>query len=198
VSLDDKFYPEDGTLITRADNALIRAAGKIGEAYQQLTGRSYKDLYKFSMECARHLAVISSIPLNPAGLISAWKFKSMHDNPIYESPLEERMRRKAGGEYGWTGASERLGAVVLLPAAAAGIIYGSMQQFSSGFEQKEIPAYAFYAGLALASLSWLPATFADYLSKADVPKPPEKHGFGRTWDRMKARLPTWEQTPEYV
>ena len=44
MSLENEFYPDDGHLLTRFDNLMIKLVGKIGEAYQHVTGRSYKDL----------------------------------------------------------------------------------------------------------------------------------------------------------
>jgi len=46
MSLENKFYPADGSILTKFDNMMIKTSEKVGGLYQHLTGRSYKDLVK--------------------------------------------------------------------------------------------------------------------------------------------------------
>lgn len=98
MSLDDKFYLDDGSSLNRFDNFMIKSAGKIGEAYQQITGESYKDLVDANFQASRMGFGLSVLGLNPAGIFWGYKSHLRVQNPSYKSPLEEEIFYEAIGK----------------------------------------------------------------------------------------------------
>ena len=97
MSLEDKFYPDDGSYLTRFDNFMIKAAKEVGVLYQNITGDSYKNLasiiYKASSVGFGLSALCGHVLGIPLGMTS---FSSSKQHS-YQTPLEEEIRCEAIG-----------------------------------------------------------------------------------------------------
>jgi len=170
MSLEDKFYPEDGSLLTSFDNSMIKLCGKVGQCYQELTGKSYKNLVKASYLTAiagfglsvtgAHVASLIMLPLCYLGL----------RKPEYESPLEEEIRYESKGGHRKLGKGVRL----LYLVGTAVVLYLNFGFESSSHEESTAFVEYFILTSKLLSLSLIPYAFAEYLTKSDIPKPPKK------------------------
>ena len=183
MSLDDKFYPEDGSALTRADNFLIKSAGKMGEAYQHATGRSYKDLVTSCYKISGYGFALGALGLRVSSLLF-WSISSREQHhPKYQSPLEEEIEKEALGRWKSSGKCIRalqLGACAMLLCLEKPVLDEGIDTHSR---------LLIYAGLGslLEGAAFLPYNFAEYLSKADVPQPPKK----TIWERAKDKLSMW-------
>jgi hypothetical protein len=181
MPLDDQLYPEDGSLLTCLDNLLIKSAGKVGERYQQATGNSYKTLVQESYELAARLGLCSMV------FIPFYQqYMERLQNTRYESPIVEEERYAALGQDRKTGKYRRFVNSMVSIGLFQGFMMMSMLSYLAGRE-------IVMAGAAVSSLSgvsFLISTFADYLSKAELP-PPQVH-FAREPVRATA-LPAEER-----
>ena len=95
MSLEDKFYPDDGSYLTRFDNFMIKAAKEVGVLYQLLTGDSYKNLasiiYKASAVGFGLSALCGHLGVIPLGT-DAFSSSKQHS---YQTPLEEENKFEA-------------------------------------------------------------------------------------------------------
>lgn len=176
MALEDKFYPENGSVLTKLDNFMIKSVGKIGEAYQHLTGRSYKDLVKTSYKLSAAGLGLSTFCLSaPSAIFVLSALKGVY-YPQYESPLEEEIREETEGNHKSIGKAIRTGMLAISPII-----------LSVGLKcmKKHEPIYTCIgAGIAITSASLVPHVFADYLTKANIPEPPKK----TVWERAKEKL----------
>lgn len=186
MSLEDKFYPEDGSVLTRFDNFMIKSAGKVGEAYQHFTGRSYKDLVKtcYKVSTAGFAVAIAGLQFFsfPYAIGSYSEFR----HPKYESPLEEEIRMEAKGEPRKAWKFVRAINLALVPLFSAVVPLGGMTFPFSDEYIEENPAFSAYVkiGAATQAIAFVSYNFAEYLSKSYVPKPP-KH---TVWEKAKMKL----------
>jgi hypothetical protein len=179
MGLEDKFYPDDGTTLTAADNALIRTAGKVGEAYQHLTGRSYNDLVDLSYKITGFLAIGTSF-FNPLlGPFVHYASKDLSKAQRYSSPLEEEIHLEAKNLPTNLGKWVRMMQAIGIPACA--YLFGSI---TYEVRNEHPVTVAVAGGAAAAAIAYVPAIFAQYLSLADIPKPPEKTVFRRIGDTI--------------
>lgn len=182
MALDDKFFPEDGTLLTRFDNFMIRQAKKVGEAYQERTGNSYKDLVKntyFHSSITVFPVFFAGMYLSP--ILSAI-FYSHSKNPDFSTPLEEESRLESRG------ASKKLdkGVRAFSIGVSSILLFGnSLDLYSSNtlYEQTNNLFELFYG------VSFGLHAFADYLSKSGLPKPPKKEAREKAKRRFGIMLP---------
>jgi hypothetical protein len=190
MSLDDKFFPDDGSLINRFDNFCIEQASKVGDFYQEWTGNSYKDLTKSCYKAARDIAVISSLTNPVLGLHAAYIHHIISKNPRYETPLEEEEKHMALGNPKHSG---RFGRTIGLALSAIVIYSGSCILQAS---ESQIESYM-SLGLITTGISFIPAAFSDYLSKSNLPKPPKRTIPTKIKDNLKSLLPEKEPIPVY-
>ncbi|MDP3027656.1 MAG: hypothetical protein Q8N63_08170, partial [Nanoarchaeota archaeon] len=108
MSLKDKFYPEDGSSLTRFDNFMIKSAGKIGEVYQHLTGRSYKDLVNLGYQTAVSGHAIGLLCGRLDALVVGTFPFDKNRNPDYSNgPLEDEIKWEARGYSKYEGKAAR-------------------------------------------------------------------------------------------
>tara|TARA_Y100000310_G_scaffold289862_1_gene316570 strand:+ start:1299 stop:1865 length:567 start_codon:yes stop_codon:yes gene_type:complete len=165
MGLEDKFYPEDGTLLTKVDNSIIKAAGKVGDAYQRVTGRGYEDLVKKSYFAAGCIS-LGTLIFPPMISITRQYFR-FAEKPHFTTPLEEENFNMI------MGLPKNQSRFMRLIVGITGIAATSLGYYFTSTSDNILSYYLsftmFSSGLAL-----IPATFADYLSISDVPKPPKK------------------------
>jgi hypothetical protein len=179
MGLEDKFYPNGGPIIS-LDNAVIWCAGKMGEAYQHLTGRDYTDLETSFRGLSYSLGGVALLTGQDLGGPSVLILSAMYQkNKKYETPLEEIERHKVeGGSESYSPKHARmltfsLGLVVFGGHAVG--IYPLKEETTSEFNT----GGAFIGGaMALTSL-------ADAMTKADIPKPPSKTVFRKAYEGIK-------------
>jgi hypothetical protein len=185
MSLDDKFYPDDGTLLNKFDNYLVRSAGKVGEAYQHMTGKSYKDLVQLSYRAGTIIALpgIAALSVFAALPPIAEKILTLPTAYTYESVLEEELRLEASGM------GRKLGKIArtILPTVAGLSFFVGYSTIKVGISQpkNDISFVELNgAGYFLAGIGMLPTSFGLYLSRAHLPDPPKK----TVWQRMHEGL----------
>lgn len=189
MSLEDKFYPEDGSNLTRFDNFMIKSAGKIGEVYQHATGKSYKE---FSNSCYKTSAggfVLGTLCFQISAPILLLNSISRIKSPNYESPLEEEIRLEA--QYKPRKFNKLCRAAFL--ALAPLIAYTNYDIFVNVIEKNESFLSYFASGGIIYGISLLPFNFAEYLTKADVPKPPKKTILKRAKEKLMSLDPQLPQ-----
>ncbi|MFC1723917.1 PEP-utilizing enzyme [Nanoarchaeota archaeon] len=128
MSLEDKFYPEDGTMIRAFDNWIIKKAGKVGEYYQHMTGRSYRDTVRGVYGAAAVAFGTAAAAGDPiAGTMVFIGLLNMV-NPRIENPLEERLRNDLRFGY------ERMGCYMraMFTCLAASIIIPYVNKLMAG------------------------------------------------------------------
>ncbi|MFZ5955341.1 MAG: hypothetical protein ACOYT4_02850 [Nanoarchaeota archaeon] len=184
MSLEDKFYPDDGSCINKFDNFMIKAAGCVGETYQSVTGDDYKGLVKISFDLASKLSLISIVG-NPVSILSYYLIKSYKENPDFNTPLQEEIKLEA---YGKNKKKHKYARCITLAVSGGLIILGySLHSLNSSlYAQEEIYNIFKITNLAIImeGMSLGIFDFAQYLSKANMPKPPK----GSIWDRTKKKL----------
>ena len=180
MSLEDKFYPEDGTALTAFDNRMIKLCGKVGEAYQWVTGRPYVDLIKacYTSVSVSGVVGMTTNPFTAVNLLTGYLLKR---GICCESPLEEQIRLEACGFGAWERKAGRLLFAALTPVLAYFCVYNFL-----GGEDRNVS----YSNIASGTSNMLFAPFVlgVYLEKAHIPKPPEKHVFARAYDKIKELL----------
>ena len=174
MSLEDTFYPDDGTLINKFDNTIIRTAGKAGEAYQNLTGRHYKSLVKGSFHSAAAGFAVSFMCLNPMAPFGIMYALDDAKRPMLESPLEEETRMETtmhSRTYGKRRRAAIIGTSAILIAiglAAPEIAENlSPQHWDYPNNYRNLVTIGALGNL-FAGLSLLPYAFGHYLSKSRV------------------------------
>ncbi len=182
MGLEDRFYPDDGTLLTRYDNFMIRSAGDIGDIYQECTGKSYRGLVKGSYGLST-LAFLSSAALgNLSGayftLISYTRFSE----PKFQTALEEEIQQEAGGHFK---KGQKI-ARILIPSLGLAIGYYGYSHFTDD------PSFSISSLFDRSCILILPSTFiltfAEYLSLAHLPKPPKKTVFDTLKENISMAL----------
>ncbi len=191
--------------LTRYDNFMTKQVGKVGEIYQQITGRSYKEL-------ARVIYIASAAELSIAGIANyiankydifimdaALMYFALSDsrNPEFKSPIEEESMDEAIGlNKNWSKIQRTLLSIIPLIGLPLNIydrMYGLPEndifEYVKGFE-----GITSFIGMSLYA-------FAKYLSNSNVPKPPENSMVGKAFDRIKSvltHLPNPEPANNYV
>ena len=169
MSLDDKFYPEDGTLLTKFDNYMIEKAGKLGSLYQNLTGKTHREIVGNTY---RKAGIVFGVGFaNPALILYSLGSFGCSSYPQIETPIEEENRLEALGK------SKREGKVArFLKATSCAIvplIIGLVEY--AIVDGGETPISDFLLGTQVVGMSgFIPLTFASYLEKANLPEPPKK------------------------
>ena len=184
MSLEDKFYPDDGSRLTRFDNCMIKTAGKLGGLYQNLTGKSYKNLVKTSYKIAVGGFGLSLIGLRAMSVFFGAYSLSGLLWPDYTSPLEEELRNEATGQHRKLGKVARACGLAIIPIA----FFSSycLLDSKSG-KASSVLKYVEMGGI-VEGLSLIPFNFAEYLTKAEMPNPPEKGWVKETKEKVKEFL----------
>jgi len=169
MGLEDKFRPDDGSKIVKFDNFMIAQAEKIGNLYQDKTGRSYKDLLKAGYSTAA-VAYGSTVIGNPlliffGGPLAIYAGTKAHADK-HKSPLEEELQAEF---IGWDKNRFRKKRVenLVLSTITAGV--GSYMTIVN----QEPKASNFFLALTIAGIGGYMHTFSDYLAKTELP-PPKK------------------------
>lgn len=185
MTLEDKFYPDDGTLLNKFDNFMIKSAGKVGEAYQHVTGNSYKDLVRKSYKAS---LVLSGTALTTTNIQAIWDighlWRSMN-NPDCTTPLEEEIQSE---RYGGNKKQGRINRAFSTAATSffIGMSYMVMKYFVPNYtEEESFKKYIWAPGLLTYTASSAISTFAEYLSKSILPKPPKKKVSEKLTEKMK-------------
>lgn len=181
MGLEDKFYPEDGTYLTKFDNVMIKTAGKIGKLYQNITGKSYKDLVKKSYKTSAYGFGASIIGAHASGMIlGLFSLQGIY-NPQYESPLEEEIKNETIGYPRLMGKLCRISLLAVTPL----VLYGTYKLFFN----KERLSFGTWFGMGglIEGAALIPYNFAEYLTKAQVPEPPKK-GWAKKLKEKLAKL----------
>ena len=193
MSLEDKFYPEDGTLLTKIDTSLIKVAGKLGETYQNITGNSYKTLVKKIYSISSKMYFINSyiFPISTKTQSKIAKEKSK--SPKFESALEEEIRYETMGLDKNIGKKIRLASVAIINAADL----FSAESAYIGFNTDNVSTSTLAILLGISGISRACAeTFyfsAEYMSKANIPEPPKKTIYARAKDKLKLMIPKFPE-----
>lgn len=193
MSLEDKFYPEDGSALTRFDNFMIKSAGKVGDAYQHLTGNSYKDLVKTCYKLSTAGFAMGIAGLQVVSFYFGIASYSGLRHPKFESPLEEEIRMVAEGEPRKAWKFVRALYIGLIPVLAVGSFPESL------VEENPVLFACVKVGVVTQTIALTSYSFAEYLSKSHVPKPPKK----TVWEKAKMKLkelvaPTPEPAHAYL
>jgi len=181
MSLEDRFFPEDGTLLTRYDNFMIRNAGFLGEMYQHCTGKSYVELVKSAYLLSSYGFIVASPIMIPNLVFSLLTYYGSKDPEIL-SPLEEEIKQEARG-YPKKGMKI---ARIILPIVA--ITLGRVAYKTFNDDEASILSKTIASSMLLTSIAIIPWSFAEYLSRADMPDPPKKTIFERAKDKMQISL----------
>ena len=189
MGLEDRFFPDDGSLLTRYDHFMIRSAGNVGKMYQELTGESYKDLVKDSSG----VATLGFLSVGCTGNVVSFLFAGFpyenYISPKFMTPLEEEMDQERRG-FPKNGKKFARLFISFFGLAMAHLGYSHLT------EAKEFSFYTpIYAGYLLFGLSTLPWNFANYLSLAHLPKAPERTIFERAKDTLADMVRMPEQVP---
>lgn len=191
MSLEDKFYPEDGTLATKVDNKIIKVTGKIGEVYQHLTGNSYKKLLSRTYEVAAVSMYVNSIC--PLFYFIGKELHERSKNPKTTTPLEQKMKDKALTDNIHHSRNLRYQMLV----SSIGMMNFELvkhvikpKEYTNGF------MVAFDIGLAFLTIGISAISFTEYLRVADIPKPPPKTVFERAKEKMHSLSESFDPMPE--
>ena len=165
MSLDDKFMPEDGTLITKFDNFMIRQARKIGNLYQEQTGRSYKELTKKCYEQAMYSGILALSCTHPVGLITSILGHHKKERLSFRTPLEEEIDFQSWQKFqkytraSWTCLS-----------------YLNAERFVSSlrYNDQTLLENINTCGWLISTASLGLITLANYLEVSNLPEPPKK------------------------
>lgn len=182
MSLEDKFYPDDESYLTRFDNFMIKAAKEFGVLYQNLTGDSYKNLVKtLNKVSALGFGISALCGHIPLSLLSIINYKQSKTR-TYSTPLEEEIRFEA------LGVERKLGKLVRISTLTFGSV-GAFMGYSNDIDKNNNPfIYFFYLGSMIAGSSFYFSTFADYLSLSDMPNPPDKTLFEKAGEKIRKLL----------
>ena len=180
MGLEDKFYPDDGTAINKFDNLVIYGAATFGEAYQNLTGNFCKDLTTSLYGTANKISKVSMVPGLILGYIASEVCGSAADDAKFETPLEEELRYEARGMPKHFGRYRRLIPPVI--GTFLGIL-GISEIDNGGAIYRVIALGTTGAGASLLTLS-----FAEYLSKTNLPNPPKRSLLQKIRSYMKETL----------
>jgi len=181
MSLEDKFYPEDGSILTKFDNSMIKSSGKIGEAYQHLTGKSYKGLVKNSYKISAIGFGLSLFGLRLSAILFGGLSLAGAYYPDYKSPLEEEIQEES---WGINRKSGKLIRTCMLASAPIIISYGLVLANKDSDENSRLLIYSGLGGI-VEGASLVPYNFAEYLTKADIPEPPKKTIWERAGNKIK-------------
>jgi hypothetical protein len=185
VSLEDQFYPEDGSPLTKLDNILIKSIAQVGKAYQQMTGRSYKDLVKSCYKISTWGFGLTVLGGSPVGFLYGALSYENYSHPDCSSPLEEGIQQEAGGQPKWVPKLLRLTQLsVYMPF----LFLGGNYLLGMDSTKQDFFSYSGAAIFYTTGLSFIPYNIAEYTSKADMPDPPEKTVWKRTGEKLKDLL----------
>lgn len=180
MSLEDKFQPDDGSFLTCFDNTMIHLAGKIGTVYQNVTGRSYKELVKQSYKVASIGIYASVCGFHVEGIPFALLADEYSKRPDFSTPLEEQLKQESKGQN--SSACKLLRMTLLLGSPIASIAYFfNLNQVDESSSQEKI----YYGMGILLTASLIPYSFASYLSKADIPSPPGEGKFQKIKEKYE-------------
>ncbi len=171
MGLEDKFYPPEDSYLTKFDNAMIRTMGRVGEAYQQVTGRSATELLKPFYIIAAAGCVISVPPCNPAALLMGARiYDDYAKNPPAQSPLEEEMQYEAAGQPRYFGKFLRASMLFVY----ASVTLAKYIRDPAVLEQQNSLDRAAEITLPIFAYSLLTFALTDYLAKSNIPTPPKE------------------------
>lgn len=189
MDLEDRFYPDDGTLINKYDNFMIRRAGNIGSIFQECTGESYKEQVKISfgvatmgMACSTLMGCLPSFLYMGPTLDGYLRTKM-------QTPLEEEIDNEMRGFLRKGQKYARVAITLLSPS----MIIPAYFKFSNQEDFSFISS--FYIGFATTGVSMIPWLFGSYLSLAQMPKTPKKTIFERAKDYLLEAFPSPVQVP---
>lgn len=169
MGLEDKFYPEGGPL-TKFDNMMIKSFGKVGEFYQNMTGNESEDLVKKLYGFSHSGFVLGYAALRPSSFLITSIAGKLKENPIIQSPLEEENRLEFEGMHKTGLKLARASFFFVTPA----IMYMSGKSLNLAYGNDEFLYYYMGLGGILESISMVAFNTAEYMSKANIPKPPKK------------------------
>ncbi|MCB9362643.1 hypothetical protein H6504_04360 [Candidatus Woesearchaeota archaeon] len=166
MSLEDKFYPDDGTLLTKFDNMMIKGAARIGDWYQSLTGKSYKELTNKSYRISSRIQTFCIYLGHPESYVLRNITKSFIDANDFKTPLEEQIELEANdlpknsNQFGRTA----------LTGVSIGLGFTMVPVFAAAFRDPDFLNLYFstYSPVALAIAV---QQFGLYLSRAHLPPP---------------------------
>ncbi|MFC1697706.1 hypothetical protein ACFL1H_05210 [Nanoarchaeota archaeon] len=184
MTLEDKFYPEDGSKLTRFDNFMIKSAGKVGEGYQHLTGKSYKDLVKKCYQISTGGFALSLLGARASALfLGLFSYCGLKE-PNFNSPLEEEMEQEARGYSKYIKKIFRLSWMAFIPIFG----YLGYNCVDKGLDESSNSLLYLGTGTMVETLSLIPFSLAEYMTKAKIPEPPRKTVGKRIKDKMKEYL----------
>jgi len=168
MALDDRFFPEDASLITKFDNFMIKQAGKVGQVYQERTGKSYEDLTKIFYKYGVGSSLASTLTGNILGPPIAYIINHASRNKVFETSIEEEIRLESKG---FSRKYDKFCRFMFL--------LGSLGIFSKGILEMAGSEGEFSNQLLslrdlMIGVSLLNYSLAEYLSKSNLPKPPKK------------------------
>ena len=182
MGLEDKFYPQDDSYLTKFDNTMIRAMGRVGEAYQQATGREFTELLKPFYSIAAAGCVVSTLPFNPAALLMGARIYDYAKNPPSHSPLEEEMHCEASGQPRYSGKLFRASMLFVY----ASFTLAKYIRDPAVLEQQNTLNRAAEITLPIFIYSLLTFALTDYLAKSNIPKPPKESLPRRLFSALQA------------
>ncbi|MBI4453548.1 hypothetical protein HY636_02795 [Candidatus Woesearchaeota archaeon] len=193
MSLEDKFYPDDGSYLTKFDNFMIKAAKEVGILYQNLTGDSYKNLASIIYKASAVGLGLSALCGHILGIPLSMASFSSSKQHFYQTPLEEEITCEA------LGLGKKMGKLMRICLLSVGFSVFSMgYSYYKDNTNKKLSVFdIFLVGCLIEAPSICLYTFAEYLTKSDMPDPPEKNIFQETSERIK-RLLSPEPLPTQV
>jgi|FLOH01.1.fsa_nt_gi hypothetical protein len=174
MGLEDQFYPKTKNPIVNLDYLMIWNAGKIGRAYQELTGNPVDNLIKKTYKVAEYCCKASIF-----FFLMGARYEHLSEKPFFITPLEEQIASEIAGYSKHASSYART-----LILAVIGIeLYMANDNFSrvikGQFSEMFMSGSCFLSGAGLSV-----GAFSDYVTRADIPEPPAK----TVWERAKEKL----------
>lgn len=189
MTLDDKFFPEDGSLLTKFDNFMIKQVGNMGDFYQNLTGNSYKELSSNALNLANK-GYFLSLPLG--GLYGGFKAIEysigQNRSPSFSTPLEEENAYESQNRNKKTGKALRTASLGLFP-------FLTFVGYNLIDSVEEIDSFIDYvlvwkgSGMMVSGISANIDLFSEYLSRSSLPKPPKKTIPQKVKENLESLIP---------
>lgn len=185
MGLEDKFYPDDGTLLRRFDNFMIKKVGKVAEHYQNWSGKTQREILK-GVYRQGIVAGLMSTPVTllggPVAALLNYTLSRNINNEV-QSPLEEKNQHEIEGPHPQFGPFFRtaytLGTIACGALSALLIIdppyltVSTLEKFS----------------MIMGTMSFTTLTLGQYISKYNMPEPPEEPVKDKIKDAITFRKP---------
>lgn len=190
MSLDDKFNPNDGSLIDSIDSALLKFNRKIAKTFQDTTGKNKSDLER-TLYVASSSTFVSAMYCEPKFMLTIplailQLLKAADQSQRPKSFKHQELECEI---VGMPSKMQKYTRLVCYGIGAGNLIAG-ICELTAAVTTGD-PSWYFSAGrelsFGMANLAW---TTADYMSASDIGEPPKKKPvMERIKDTMNLLLP---------